>query len=96
MKQGNKEIRHGGLLIVFTMIINPGLIPNYLLLRDLGLINTYSVYILPALSYPFFIIIMRAYFKSLPSEIEDAARIDGCNEFGHFFRIVLPLPVAYG
>ena len=78
-------------LIVLTMIINPGLIPNYLLLRKLHLINTYWVYILPALAYPFFIIIMRTYFLSLPTELEDASRIDGCNEFGHFFRIALPI-----
>ena len=78
-------------MIVLTMIIQPGLIPNYLLLRRLGLINRYLVYILPSLSWPFFIIIMRTYFMSLSPELEDAARIDGCSEFGHFFRIVLPI-----
>jgi len=78
-------------LIVLTMIIDPGLIPQYLLYKDLSLINSYWVYVLPALTYPFYIIIMRANFMSMPSELEDASRIDGCNEFGHFFRIALPL-----
>lgn len=77
--------------IVFTMIINPGLIPDYLLYKSLGLINHFAVYILPSLSYPFFIIIARTYFQSLSKELEDASRIDGCNEFGHFFRIAIPL-----
>ena len=78
-------------LIVLTMIIDPGLIPRYLLYRELSLINTYAVYILPALTYPFFVIIMRANFQSMPQELEDAARIDGCNEIGHFVHIALPL-----
>ena len=78
-------------LIVLTMIIDPGLIPRYLLYRELSLINSYGVYILPALTYPFFVIIMRTNFQSMPQELEDAARIDGCNEFGHFMHIALPL-----
>jgi putative aldouronate transport system permease protein len=78
-------------LVVLTMIVDPGLIPRYLLYRDLGLINSYGVYILPALTYPFFVIIMRTNFRSMPQELEDAARIDGCSEIAHFMRIALPL-----
>ena len=78
-------------LIVLTMIIDPGLIPQYLLYRGLGMINSYAVYILPALTFPFFVIIMRTTFRSMPQELEDAARIDGCKEIGHFFHVALPL-----
>ena len=78
-------------LIVLTMIIQPGIIPNYLLMKELGLLNNRLVYILPSLAFPFHIVIMRTYFRSLPDELEDASRIDGCSEFGHFFRIVLPI-----
>ncbi len=78
-------------IIVFTMIIDPGIIPRYLLMKELGLLNSRLVYFLPALAYPFHVIIMRTYFRSLSSELEDASRIDGCSDFGHFFRIVLPV-----
>ncbi len=78
-------------LVVLTMIVDPGLIPRYLLYRDLGLINSYGVYILPALTWPFFLIIMRTNFRSMPQELEDAARIDGCGEIGHFLHVALPL-----
>lgn len=78
-------------LIVLTMIIHPGIIPNYLLVKQLGLLNNRWVYILPSLAFPFHVIIMRTYFRSLSQELEDASRIDGCSEFGHFFRIVLPI-----
>lgn len=78
-------------LIVFTMIIDPGIIPRYLLMKELGLLNNRLVYFLPSLAFPFHVIIMRTYFRSLSSELEDASRIDGCSEFGHFFRIVLPI-----
>jgi putative aldouronate transport system permease protein len=78
-------------LVVLTMIIDPGLIPRYLLYRELALINSYGVYILPALTYPFFVIIMRTNFRSMPQELEDAARIDGCAEIAHFVHVALPL-----
>jgi putative aldouronate transport system permease protein len=78
-------------LAVFTMFIRPGLIADYLNLRSLGLINNFFVYILPAAINTFYLIIMRTYFIDFPSELEEAARIDGSTEFGTFIRIVLPL-----
>ncbi len=78
-------------LAVFTMFIRPGLIADYLNLRSLGLINSFLVYILPASINTFYLIIMRTYFIEFPSELEEAARIDGSTEFGTFIRIVLPL-----
>jgi len=78
-----------GLTIPVTAII----IPLYLIMRDFGLINTRGAVIVAdvALAAPIFIFIMRAAFKDLPNELEDAARIDGASEFGIFWYVMLPL-----
>ena len=78
-------------VVVFTMFLNPGLIANYMLFRNLKLLNTLKVYILPYLINTFYLIILRTNFAGFPSELEEAARIDGASEYGTFFRIVLPL-----
>jgi putative aldouronate transport system permease protein len=77
--------------IVMTMFLHPGLIPEYLNYKSLGLINNFAVYILPFLINTFYLIIMRASFIEFPKELEEAAKIDGCNHFRIFFTIVLPL-----
>ncbi|HHV59327.1 MAG TPA: carbohydrate ABC transporter permease [Clostridiaceae bacterium] len=77
--------------IVFTMIVKGGLIPEFVLYKNLGLVNTRLVYIIPFLINTFNLIIMRTSFMEFPVEIKESARIDGCNEFGVFFRFVLPL-----
>jgi putative aldouronate transport system permease protein len=79
------------IMIVFTMFFSGGLIPQYILYRRLGLINNILVYILPMSVNTFNLIIMRTNFMGFVPEIEEAARIDGCNAFSIFFRIVLPL-----
>jgi len=77
--------------VVLTMMINAGLIPYYLVVRNLGLINSiWSLIIPPAIS-AFNVILMKNFFLTIPDELEDAARIDGCSDFGVFLRIVLPL-----
>jgi len=78
-----------GLTIPTSAII----IPLYLVMRDFGLINEYGSVIIAdvALAAPIFIFIMRAAFRDLPGELEDAARIDGATEFGIFWRVMLPL-----
>jgi ABC-type glycerol-3-phosphate transport system permease component len=78
-----------GLMIPFQAIM----IPLYYLVRDMKLLGTYWAMILPAsgLGMPFGIFLMQAFFRGLPSEVMDAARIDGCNEFNVFFRVMLPL-----
>jgi putative aldouronate transport system permease protein len=81
------------LLIVFTMIFTGGLIPTYLLINELGLVNTYWSLWLPALVSPFNMLIMKNYFENLPEEMEEAARMDGCGEFYFITKIVLPLSV---
>ena len=78
-------------MIAFTMFFSGGLIPTFLVVRNLGLIDTYAAMILPWLVSPFHIIIMRSFFMSLPSEVEESAMIDGAGYFKTFFFIVLPL-----
>ena len=81
------------ILIVITMFINPGLIPRYMVMKELGLLNTYLVYLLPfpALCNTFNLIVMRTYFGAFSHEVEESALMDGCSHFGVFLRIVLPL-----
>lgn len=67
------------------------MVPRFLILRETGLLNTYAALILPALSYPLGVFLMRQAISLVPIELEEAARLDGCTTFGIFFRIVLPL-----
>lgn len=79
------------LLIIFTMLFNGGLIPNYYLMRSLGLLNTMPALVLPALLTGFNLILMKNFFESMPEELEEAARIDGASDPYILFRIVVPL-----
>ncbi|MDQ1910520.1 carbohydrate ABC transporter permease [Paenibacillus sp. GD4] len=79
------------LLIVFTMLFNGGLIPNFYLMRSLGLLDTLASLILPALLSGFSLILMKNFMESLPEELEEAARIDGASEPYILFRVVFPL-----
>ncbi|MEU6431728.1 carbohydrate ABC transporter permease [Microbispora sp. NPDC046973] len=78
-------------LVIFTIVFSGGLIPTYLVVRDLGLLNTYWALILPLAINPFYLIIVKSFFQELPQALEEAARIDGCSELGVFWRIVMPL-----
>jgi len=81
-----------GLYLLFAMLFSGGLVPSYILITQyLHLQNTLFVLILPYLVSPWFVIILRTYFASLPAELLDAARIDGAGELRTFFQIVLPL-----
>jgi putative aldouronate transport system permease protein len=80
------------LLFVFTTMFSGGLIPSYLLVKDLGMLNTVWAMIIPSAMSVFNIIITRTYFKTtLPDEMLEAAQIDGCNDFRYVFSIVLQL-----
>lgn len=79
------------LAFILTMYFNGGLIPNFLLTRELGLIGTFSVYILPGLIGVFNVIVIRSFIEGLPEGILESARIDGAGEFTTFLRVVLPL-----
>ncbi len=82
-------------LLVLTLYVNGGLIPTYLLIKNLELMNTFWVYILPLLVSGFYVIIMRSYFETLPDGLIESAKIDGAGHFQTLFRIVIPvsLPV---
>ncbi|ATG52987.1 ABC transporter permease [Brachybacterium vulturis] len=82
------------LMVLLTMLFGAGLIPNYLLVKNLGLLDTYWALILPVLISPFNMVVMRAFFMGLPSELLEAARIDGASELRIFFTIVIPLSKA--
>ncbi|OCT16769.1 ABC transporter permease [Paenibacillus pectinilyticus] len=77
--------------IIFTMIFTAGLIPNYLLLKSLGLINSYGALWLPGLIAVYNLLVLRSFFEGLPEELEEASRIDGCSEWRLIIQIVLPL-----
>lgn len=83
--------RFFSLAIIFTMLFTGGLIPNYMVIKSLGLIDTYAAIWLPALVSAYNMLVLRTYFESQPVEMEEAARIDGCNEWKFLIRIVLPL-----
>ena len=77
--------------ILFTMLFSGGLIPTYLVICDLNLDNTIWSMILPTMISTYYLIIMKNYFASMPSSLEEAARIDGANEFVILTRIFLPI-----
>ncbi|MEV4243847.1 carbohydrate ABC transporter permease [Streptosporangium canum] len=78
-------------LILLTFLFGPGIIPNYLLVSSLGLIDTYWSLILPGVVTAFNLVVMRAFFMNIPEEIGDSARMDGASEFGILRKIVLPM-----
>jgi putative aldouronate transport system permease protein len=79
------------MMVLLTILFNPGIIPNYIVVRDFGLINSIWSLIIPVLVSGWNVILMKSFFDSIPVELEDAAMIDGCTDLGTFFRIVLPL-----
>ena len=79
------------LLFVITMYVSGGLIPEYLVIRNLGLINNFAVYILPGLISAFNVIVMRSFMDGLPEALYESAKIDGANDWTTFYKIVMPL-----
>lgn len=75
----------------FTMLFHGGIIPDYMLISRIRIINTRWAMLLPQAISIYNMIIARTFIQNIPDEIEEAATIDGCNEFQYFFRIVLPL-----
>lgn len=89
-----KRLRGRGFLsmfVIFTMYFNGGTIPTYLTIKDYGLINTMWSLILPGLISTYNMIILRSFISALPGELEEAAIIDGANDFQVLFKIILPL-----
>lgn len=81
-------------LCVFTMYFSGGLIPTYLWIRTMGLMNSPWAFLLPSTLNIYNMIVMRTYFVSLPEDIREAAQIDGCGEWRYLVQIVLPLSSA--
>ena len=79
------------ILFVVTMYVGGGLIPEYLVIRQLGLINNFAVYILPGLISAFNVIVLRAFIDGIPNALYESAEIDGANDWTIFYKIVLPL-----
>jgi putative aldouronate transport system permease protein len=83
--------KHLTVFMVITMFVSGGLIPLYLTVFNLGLINTRWSLILPALLSTYNIIVMKVYFASIPDSLEESASLDGANDFTILFRIILPM-----
>lgn len=79
------------LLMVFTMLFGAGMIPTYLVVKSLGLVNTYFAIWLPSFASTYNVLVMKSFFENLPDELDEAARIDGCGELRLLGQIVLPL-----
>jgi putative aldouronate transport system permease protein len=80
--------------VIFGLLFDPGIIPNYMNVKALGLIDSYWSLILPAVMISWNVIIAKAFMEGIPAELEEAAKIDGCSYFGIFFRIIMPLATA--
>ncbi len=77
--------------IVFTMLFSGGMVPMYLTLKNYNLIDSVWVYVLPNLIGAYNVVVARSFFMSIPNSLNESAKIDGCNEFGIFFKIIVPL-----
>jgi putative aldouronate transport system permease protein len=78
-------------LIIFSMLFGGGLIPTYLVIRELNMLDSYWALMIPGAINAFNLIIVKNFFQELPPELEEAAKIDGCTELGLLWKIVLPL-----
>ena len=77
--------------IIFTMYFGGGLIPTYVLMRKLNLVNTIRGFVIPSLLSTYYIILMRSFFQGIPKDLEEAAEIDGLSPIGIFIKVVFPL-----
>lgn len=79
------------ILIIITMYFNAGIIPNYIVVKNLGLLDSMWALVLPGMISAYNLIILRTFFKSISASLLEAAYLDGCSEVGILIRIVLPL-----
>ncbi|WP_084403297.1 carbohydrate ABC transporter permease [Paenibacillus antarcticus] len=77
--------------LALTMYISGGLIPTYILMRDLGLMNSFAVYVLPGVVSAFNVFVVRSFIDSIPYALQESAKLDGANDFTIYWRIILPL-----
>lgn len=81
-------------IYIFTMYFSGGMIPFYILLKSLNLINSFWVYVIPGMLNVYYMLIMINFFRTIPTSLFESARLDGANDFTIFIRIALPLSKA--
>lgn len=79
------------MLLIISMYFSGGLIPYFVLIKKIGLMNSFWVYVIPSLLSAFNAIIMMSFFREIPAELEESAKVDGANDFTIFFRIIFPI-----
>lgn len=82
------------LIVLFSLLFSPGLIPNYLVVKEFGLLDSLLALILPTAISGFNVIVLRSFFMGIPDSVLDSARVDGAGDFRIFWSIVLPLSKA--
>lgn len=82
------------LVVLFTFLFGPGMIPQFLLVKELGLLNSYAALVLPGLISAFNLVVVRSFFMNIPQELLDSARVDGASDLRVFWDITLPLSKA--
>ncbi|HZX37849.1 MAG TPA: carbohydrate ABC transporter permease [Streptomyces sp.] len=82
------------LLILFTFLFPPGMIPSFLLVKELGLLDSYASLVLPVLVNVFNLVVLRGFFQGIPEELYEAARLDGAGDWRVLWSVVLPLSKA--
>jgi putative aldouronate transport system permease protein len=86
-----KARRYISAFLAITMYVSGGLIPGFILIKDLHLINTFAVYILPGLVSAFNVFVIRSFIDGLPFALQESAKLDGANDFTIYWRVILPL-----
>lgn len=81
-------------IVITALLFSAGIVPNYLLVKNLGLINSHWALILSVLTNSWSLIVAKSFIEALPYELEESAKIDGCTDLGIFFRIIVPLSTA--
>ncbi|WP_258066540.1 carbohydrate ABC transporter permease [Arthrobacter sp. GMC3] len=79
------------MLALFTMLFSPGIIPSFLMVKEMGLMNSYAALVLPTLMSAFNLVVVRSFFMNMPQELFEAAKIDGAGDFRILIQMVLPL-----
>lgn len=79
------------MLITFTMLFGGGMIPTYIQYKNLNLLNSFWVYVIPGMVGVTYLLMMRTFFEGIPYDLEESAKLDGCGYFGIYFKIMLPL-----
>lgn len=83
--------RFVSLYLALTMYVSAGLIPVYFLIRDLGMMNTFGVYVLPGIVSAFNVFIIRSFIDGIPFALQESAKLDGANDFTIYWRVILPM-----